>query len=150
MESQEGSIRPFDSCRDTRMQVHHPYSLQLRGVSSRDQASGHRGIGVHQVMDRGQVAQGVSIMQEGVIRQEQIMPSVLTIRGSPAVMPNMGFSVMFSQLGCGLPRLEFLKFGNLGPWGLGGLEVWRSLVILKFGDLGLLGLRGALDVTYLS
>jgi hypothetical protein len=47
-----------------------------------NQASGCRGIGVHQVMNRGQVAQGVPIIQEGLFRQEQILPCVPTIRAS--------------------------------------------------------------------
>ena len=52
-----------------------------------------------------------------------------------------GISVMFSQLGFGFPRLEFLGFESLEPWGHGGFGACGSLEILKFGDLGLLGLR---------
>ena len=58
------------------------------------------------------------------------------------VLLNMGIFVMFGQLGFGLPKLGFLRFGNLGPWGLGGFGDCGSLGILKFGELGLLGLRG--------
>ena len=60
----------------------------------------------------------------------------------------MGFSVLFSQLGFGFPKLGFSEFKDLGPWGLGELG---NLGALGFGGLGFYRVFGpseALDIPY--